>query len=260
MLTMPMLLLAEENPEFSWPNGTRAAVNLAYDDALDSQLDHAIPALNRYGFKGSFYLTLASDTVRLRLDDWRAVAANGHELGNHTLFHPCSASRPDREWVEPQHDLDHITVAEMRERILLANSMLHAIDGQAERTFTAPCGDLEAAGEPYIGSIRSEFVAIKVYTGGVAPDMNQLDPWFVGVTAPVGLSGDQLIDIVREAAENGTMANFTFHGIGGDYLSVSREAHEALLQYLDENREVYWVDTFLNIMHYVKDQKSADSR
>ena len=144
MLAMPMLSLAEENPEFSWPNGARAAVNLAYDDALDSQLDHAIPSLNRYGFKGSFYLTLASNTVRLRLDDWRAAAASGHELGNHTLFHPCSASLPDREWVEPQHDLDHITVVEMRERILLANSMLHAIDGQAERTFTAPCGDLEA--------------------------------------------------------------------------------------------------------------------
>lgn len=260
MLAMPMLSLAEENPEFSWPNGARAAVNLAYDDALDSQLDLAIPALNRYGFKGSFYLTLASDTVRLRLDDWRAVAANGHELGNHTLFHPCSASRPDREWVEPQHDLDHITVTEMRERILLANSMLHAIDGQAERTFTAPCGDLEAAGEPYIGSIRPEFVAIKAQAGGVTPDMHQLDPWFVGVTAPVGLSGEQLIDIAREAAEKGSMANFTFHGIGGDYLSVSLEAHDALLQYLDRNREVYWVDTFLNIMHYVKDQKSADSR
>jgi peptidoglycan/xylan/chitin deacetylase (PgdA/CDA1 family) len=196
----------------------------------------------------------------MRLKDWRTAASQGHELGNHTLFHPCSASRPDREWVEPQHDLDHIPVAELRERILLANSMLHAIDGQAERTFTAPCGDMEAAGEPYLASIRQEFVAIKAYAGGVTPDMNQLDPWLVGVAVPVGLSGDQLIAIAREAAEKGTMANFTFHGIGGDHLSVSREAHEALLQYLDENRDVFWVDTFLNIMHYVKDQKSADNR
>jgi len=260
LLAMPMSSLAEESPEFSWPNGARAAVNLAYDDALDSQLDHAIPALNRYGFKGSFYLTLASDTVRQRLDDWRAVAANGHELGNHTLFHPCSASRPDREWVEPQHDLDYITVAEMRERILLANSMLHAIDGQAERTFTAPCGDLEAAGVPYLEAVGPQFVAIKAYAGGVTPDMNRVDPSFVGVTAPVGLSGEQLIGIAREAADKGTMANFTFHGIGGDYLSVSREAHDELLRFLDQNRDMYWVDTFINIMHYVKDQKSADSR
>ena len=31
--------------EFSWPEGRKAAVSLSYDDALDSQLDNAIPAL-----------------------------------------------------------------------------------------------------------------------------------------------------------------------------------------------------------------------
>ena len=246
---------ADTKPQFQWPDGARAAVNLAYDDALDSQLDQAIPALNRYGFKGSFYLTLASDTVRLRLDDWRAAAADGHELGNHTLFHPCSASLPDREWVEPHNDLDRIGVDELRDRILLANSMLHAIDGQAERTFTAPCGDLEAAGVPYLEAIRPEFIAIKAYQGGVTPDMEKLDPWSVGVTAPVGLSGEQLIGIVKEAAEKGTMANLTFHGIGDDHLSVSGEAHEELLRFLDQNRDIYWVETFINIMKYVKAQK-----
>ena len=90
--------------------------------------------------------------------------------------------------------------------------------------------------------------------GGVTPDMNSLDPYAVGVAAPVGLSGEQLIELAREAAEKGTMANFTFHGIGGDYLAVSTEAHEQLLQYLAENNDVYWVDTFLNIMKYVKNE------
>ena len=32
---------------FSWPEGRKAAVSLSYDDALDSQLDNAIPALDR---------------------------------------------------------------------------------------------------------------------------------------------------------------------------------------------------------------------
>jgi hypothetical protein len=31
---------------FAWPPGIRAAVSLAYDDALDSQLDNAIPMLD----------------------------------------------------------------------------------------------------------------------------------------------------------------------------------------------------------------------
>jgi peptidoglycan/xylan/chitin deacetylase (PgdA/CDA1 family) len=255
LMLFPVFGWTEEKTEFNWPNGARAAVNLAYDDALDSQLDNAIPALNKYGFKGSFYLTLAGDGVRLRLDDWRSAAGQGHELGNHTLFHQCSASLADREWVKPHHDLDQVSVDELYEHIVLANTMLYAIDGQTERTFTVPCGDLTAAGENYINAIKSEFVAIKALGGGVTPNMNKLDPYAVGVAVPVGLSGEQLIEVVREAAEKGTMANFTFHGIGADHLSVSNEAHQQLLDYLAENSDVYWVDTFLNIMKYVKNEK-----
>ncbi len=77
---------AAEKESFVWPEGRKAAVSLAYDDALDSQLDNAIPALDKFGLKGSFYLQLARDPVRKRMAQWRAAAANGHELGNHTLF------------------------------------------------------------------------------------------------------------------------------------------------------------------------------
>ena len=99
---------AQASEPFPWPGGRRAAVSLAYDDAIPSQLDHAIPALDRHGLKGSFYLTLSADTVRTRLDDWREAARNGHELGNHSLFHQCSRKGPGREWVAPQRDLDRV--------------------------------------------------------------------------------------------------------------------------------------------------------
>ena len=71
-------LEADGKPAFSWPGGARAAVSLAYDDGLDSHLDIALPALNRYGFKGSFYLTLSSTAVRDRLEEWRAPNAPHH--------------------------------------------------------------------------------------------------------------------------------------------------------------------------------------
>lgn len=246
---------AREGKPFAWPDGRKAAVSLAYDDALDSQLDHAIPALDKHGLKGSFYLQLSRDAVRDRLAEWRAAAANGHELGNHTLFHQCSGSLPGREWVEPQRDLDKTSVAQMKDQVWLSNVMLNAIDGKTERSMTVPCGDVMAMDGNYVQSIASEFVAIKLGNGAVTPDMLALDPYAVTVEAPADVTGAQLIARVEEAAAKGTMANFTFHGIGGDYLTVSNAAHEALLQYLASHQDVYWVDTFLDIMKYVKQQQ-----
>ncbi|MET0717799.1 MAG: polysaccharide deacetylase family protein [Pseudoxanthomonas sp.] len=248
---------AAENESFAWPEGRKAAVSLAYDDALDSQLDNAIPALDKAGLKGSFYLQLSREPVRKRMAEWRAAAANGHELGNHTLFHQCRASLPDRAWVEPQRNLDTTTAAQMKDQVIVANVMLNAIDGKQERTMTVPCGDVLASGQNYVELVESEFVGIKLGGGGVTPDMLALDPNAVTVEVPVGVTGKQLIGVVEAAARQGTMANFTFHGIGGDYLTVSNQAHEELLAYLAAHRDVYWVDTFVEIMKYVRKQQAA---
>jgi peptidoglycan/xylan/chitin deacetylase (PgdA/CDA1 family) len=242
---------------FQWPHGARAAVSLAYDDAIDSQLDNALPALDRAGLKGSFYLTLANPSLMKRLDEWRAAAAHGHELGNHTLFHLCSAKVPGHEWVTPELDLDTMSAARMAAQVRLANTMLHAIDGRTERTFTVPCGDARAQDVNYVDLVKREFVAVKLGSAGVIPDMDRLDPYAVGVTAPEGVTGAQLIALVQAAEARGTMINFTFHGIGGDYLTTSTQAHDELLAYLAAHRDTVWTDTFMSLMKYVKAQQAA---
>ncbi|MDP5150688.1 polysaccharide deacetylase family protein [Rheinheimera baltica] len=238
----------------NWPHGAKAAVSLAYDDTLASQLDVAIPALNAYGLKASFYLQLSSPLITARLSEWRAAATQGHELGNHTLFHQCSASKPGRDWVGADDDLDNISATQLVQQIRLANSMLFTIDGQTERTFTAPCGDALARGQPYWPLIHKDFVAIKAKPGAIIADMAEFDVYAVEVIVPVGSSGAELIAFVKQAAKHGTMVNLTFHGVGGDHLSVSAQAHDQLLAYLAANRATYWTDTFINIMRYVKAQ------
>ena len=247
---------AQPAAAFAWPRGVPLAVSLAYDDSLPSQLDHALPALNALGLKASFYLTLSHDSVQRRLADWRAAAAQGHELGNHTLFHPCSRSAaPDRGWLAPHRDLDRISVAAQRDEILAANAFLQAIDGRSERTFTAPCGDLRAGGEPFMPAVRGAFVASKTRAGGVTPDVTAVDPHDIGIHAPVGAEADALVALVEEAARASggrALVSITFHGVGGDHLAVSREAHDRLLRHLAAHPERYWVDTFLNIMRHVR--------
>ena len=248
---------APANLAFAWPHGARAAVSLAYDDALDSQLDHALPVLNRFGIKGSFYLQLSSPSVARRMPEWRAAAQVGHELGNHSLFHQCARSGQGRDWVEPHRNLDTTSVEQMRDQVLLANTMLEAIDGRKERTYTVPCGDTLAGGRDYLVAVQGSFVAVKVGSGtGVVDSMRTLDPLAVPVAAPTGVTGKELIAIVRQAVNRGTMVNFTFHGIGGDYLSVSTQAHEELVTFLALNRELVWTDTFINIMKHVRREQA----
>lgn len=77
-----------------------------------------------------------------------------------------------------------------------------------------------------------------------------------GAVFLVGSSGAELIALVKRAAQHGTMVNFTFHGIGGDHLTVSAQAHAELLAYLAANRDIYRTDTFLNIMRHVRAQQA----
>ncbi len=237
---------AQPAEDFQWPHGAKVAVSLTYDDALNSQLDNVVPALDEHGFRGSFFLTLSSDVVQLRMDEWRAAAANGHELGNHSIFHPCRASKPGRDWVTPEHDLDGYLVGQMVEEVAMANTVLQAIDGRTARTFTPPCFDQLAGGENYVEQVKDLFVA---YKG------QEVESGFAALWSPSEVTGEQLINYVKEQAEDKKLLNILMHGVGGDHLAITTEAHAELLQYLADNRDVYWVDSYINIMNYVGEQR-----
>ena len=78
--------------------GKKCAVVLTYDDAINEHFDNAIPVLDSLGLKATFYITAFSQSMQTRLNDWKKITAKGHELGNHTLFHPCIGGK-GREWV-----------------------------------------------------------------------------------------------------------------------------------------------------------------
>ena len=227
--------------ELTWPGGEKIAISLSYDDALNSQLDNAIPALDSHNLKASFYVLPNSSVMNIRMQEWRAVAEHGHELGNHSIYHPCRASLPDRDWVSKHHDLDRYSVAQMVEEVTTANTFLKAVDGKTERTFTVPCGDVMKGGENYLNKLKDNFIAIKGQ--GVEKGFSVL--W-----APAEVSAKELIDYIKNVPAGVSLINIIFHGVGGDYLSVTSEAHSELLNFLVKNNETYYVDSFINIMKF----------
>jgi sialate O-acetylesterase len=248
-------LQAQENQglAFAWPEEKKAAVCLTYDDGLDCHLDVAAPALERHGFRGTFYVTGNSGSLYSRTSDWRDLAARGHELGNHTLFHPCHGSTYD--WVKPEYDLDSYTLERLMSELFVANSLLKAVDGREERSFAYTCTNHTIQGRSFVAEMRSLFPSAR--GGGEMPaTMDLIDPHYVpswGVEDP---SGEDLIQYVENALENGTMAVLMFHSVGGGYLNVSSEAHEQLLEYLEQHGDILWVDTFQNVIRHVKSELS----
>jgi peptidoglycan/xylan/chitin deacetylase (PgdA/CDA1 family) len=239
---------------FSWPGGAQAAVSLGYDDALASQLDHAIPALNQRGLRASFYIPINGPTLPARQHEWKAAAAAGHELGNHSLFHGCSAKGPGREWVLPHRDLERQTPAQVQEHILAANTWLQSLDGKTRRTFTPPCLDLTAGGQDFVKALQPHFVAYRAAGPGLVADTIQLDPYAMPVYFVEGMSGEQLIALVEKAAAQHALVSLLFHGVGAEHLSVTREAHDQLLDHLAKNKARLWTDTMVNIMENARAQ------
>ena len=152
---------AQDNNQFtfSWPDGKSAAVCLTYDDGLDCHLDIAAPALESFGFKGTFYCTGFSSSLSKRMEDWRSMAQRGHELGNHTLFHPCHGDK--FEWIKPEYDLNHYTFDQLKNELRTANVLLKAVDGLQERTFAYTCANYTIDGISFADSIQGLFPAAR---------------------------------------------------------------------------------------------------
>jgi peptidoglycan/xylan/chitin deacetylase (PgdA/CDA1 family) len=247
---------------FPWPNGARAAVVLTYDDGMDTHLDHAAPDLEAAGLRGTFFVPGHSESLAKRMPEWRALGARGHELANHAIFHPClrkPASGPPREWVRPEYALEGYTVERIRDEAAAMNTTLLAVDGGTVRTFAYNCCDTTAGGRSYVDALRPLFLAARAGEDRIAADVARLDPMLVPSWAAENVTGTKLVAFAQQAVDAGGLAVFQFHGIGGQWISVSREAHRELVAWLAANRGTVWAGTFREVMAHVTGEQKGRS-
>ncbi|MFN3816490.1 polysaccharide deacetylase family protein [Brevundimonas sp.] len=234
-----------------WPGGARAAVVLTYDDALPSQLANAVPDLDARGLKGVFFL---SNVQADATPAWRAVAEGGHELANHTIFHPCLAETFP---ADPRYTLEAYTPDTLIREIERHNALLAALDGRAEHGFALPCDQTVAGGVDYLGPLGESGV-VAYSRGGVTdladwwPAPDQINRMRIPGRGFIEIStAEDLIAYVQDAIDRGSMAVFVFHGVGGDYLSVDHDAHRTLLAWLSDNRDQVWTTTFTELFAHL---------
>lgn len=242
---------------FSWPNGAKAAVCLTYDDGLPSHIHTVGPMLKRYKFKATFYPTLAAPSIQEDMAKWRRLAKQGHELGNHSLYHPCRKSQADMDWVPDWYDMDKYSLAQMLGEISLANHFLQALDGKTSRTFAYPCGHHEVDGQDFKASLSAYATAARDASElqSEIPTIQRLDLYDIPSWAPNGHQGQDLINYIDQIIAKQSLSTFTFHGIGAEHMTVSIEAHEALLKYLDQHRKEIWVTTVKEATDYLRKKR-----
>lgn len=202
-----------------------AFICLTYDDALPVHREVVAPALTERGLRGTFYIPVARDDLHEHHDGWRMVAEMGHELGNHSCWHPCR-TRAEWDW-KPPYRLEEYPPERVRDELLLANRVLHLIDGHTERSYGATCSDLTCGpnNEPFADHIRDLFTVIR--SGHSAEPQQGPLPFVAPSFWCDFLRAEEIISVMDKMHENENLWLIVgMHGVGAGTHNNFIEADE----------------------------------
>jgi peptidoglycan-N-acetylglucosamine deacetylase len=251
---------------FTWPDQRRCAISLTFDDGLVSQVQTAIPSMNDCDLRGTFYLNPRGydrQTARLlncpstgwrdQLQIWLPMHLAGHEIGNHTVTHPCSLNI-QAEWLEGKY-LQDWSLAQIEADMLLAQERIQSVfPNQRATSFAYPCYESDvghgAQRTSYTPVVARHFVAARA-RGEYANDplfcdLHHLSSW------PVERQdGSTMIGLVEQALAQGRWGVFTFHGINEGHLPVGLPDFLELLDHLVYRRVEVWVAPVAEVGEYI---------
>ena len=239
---------------FPWPDGNRAAVSLTFDDACASQITTGIPVLDNHGVKATFYVNTWG--VEGHEDDWKKAIARGHEIGNHSLTHPCSVNYA----FSRKNALEDYTLERMEKDILDASAGIEKDLRVRPKTFAYPCGQMfvgrGANCQSYVPLVAKHFIAGRGSHSGTVNEPMRSD---LARLAAIDIDAGglpRLKELVDLAVASGGWLILFGHEItpkaqGG----LSVRTLESLCRYMLKLDKGVWVDTVANIATYVLDAR-----
>ena len=236
---------------FAWPDGKRGAVSLSFDDARPSQVDAGLLILDAHGVRATFYLSLPF--IPQRLPAWRAAAARGHEMGNHTATHPCSGNFP---WSRA-NALESCTLERMEDEVARASAAIRYLVGVEPATFAYPCGQkFVGRGESarsYVPVIARRFLAGRGFRDE-APN----DPAFCDLAQAAGIDGDDasfeaLRGMIDQAVQTGGWLILACHDVG-DFArqAIRAEVLDEVCRYSQDPASGVWIDSVASVSAHIR--------
>jgi peptidoglycan/xylan/chitin deacetylase (PgdA/CDA1 family) len=224
----------------TWCGFADAAITYTFDDATAKQYTVAIPMLNEFDFKATFFPVISWGP------DWTILssAANqGHEIGSHTYSHPHLGTLSDSmQNVELKNSQDTINCyIDSQKCITIAYSFC----------------------EPSADSItRKYYIAARHCQGTIElttpPDFYSISSIICGANGSIKTSAN-FKSTADVAATSHGWAVYLIHGIDNDggYSSLSSTELRSSFEYLDTNRNKFWVSNFKNVVLYIRERNSA---
>lgn len=212
---------------------TRACISLTYDDAVPVHRTLVAPSLSARGLRGTFYTPAGAGDLLEQRDAWRAVAEAGHELGNHTCFHPCRG-RPGAAWPTREYDMRTYTLKRFVDEVAFADRVLRAIDGKTVRSFAATCGNVTVGeGAEEVNVVE----AIKPYANCIRTGHSDQPlasaPYLVPAFGGDGKVAAPLIAAIDAAIAANAWLVLLFHGVGPTHgLNIAEVEHTAVIDHL----------------------------
>lgn len=253
MLVSKTALAQHATTDFSWPRGKRAAVSLTFDDARMSQVDAGTALLDQYGIKATFFVVPSS--VEQRIDGWKKATASGHEIGNHSLNHPCTGNFP---WAR-QKALEDYTLEKMRNELMEANKQVEELLGVKPEVFAYPCGQTFVGR----GTHTKSYVPLvaELFTVGRGwLDEGPNDPAFCDMAQLTGMEMDekyfeQILPLLEAAKEKGQWLVLAGHEMGESGRQTTRLAMlKKLLEYAQDPASEIWIAPVGTVAKYIQGQ------
>ena len=193
--------------------------------------------------------------VERKLQGWKQVVANGHEIGNHSLNHPCSGNFP---WALAD-PLEDYSIKKMRDELIEANEKIQNLLGVQCKVFAYPCGQTFVGRgkktKSYVPVIADLFL-----TGRGWLDESPNDPQFCDFAQLTGIESDgkdfeQILPLIESAKKHSRWLVLAGHEMNESGAQTTRLSMlKKLLEYAQDPSHGVWIAPVGTVAKYVKDQ------
>lgn len=232
------------------------ALSLSFDDARTTNIREGTDLFDKYGVKATFYVV--PSRVKTDLELWKKAVKNGHEMGNHSIVHPCSGNFV---WSRDKA-LETYTLQQMRSELEQANREVKELLGVTPVTYAYPCG-LTTIGrgknaQSFVPLIADLFVAGRGWL-----DEAPVDPSYCDMAQLTGVEMDgkdfeQLLPMIQQAGKAGHWLVLAGHETATSGNQTTRLAMlEKLIRYAQDPANGIWIAPVGTIAQYVKEKREA---